>query len=197
MSLLRRLIVRNMMLERQLATLAACGIHPRPGIGLDDLLALHRETRYERSPFTLLLRVLGSTIQAEPERWWSDNIWLLDIESIGGPGDYVRVAQRMATLAGGALPIEDVQDGIDPRQRRAWLEFTLEGTANKWHAKIEENWIDSRIMSNFVKLLEGRDPGKRFTYLDLAGKECLIGCATPEELALLRKSTGLEFEWLG
>ena len=197
MSILRRLVIRNMLLERQLETLVECGIRPAEGVGLNDLLARHRETEYERSPFTLLLRVLGSAPESDPQHWLSDNIWRLDIESIGGPGDYVRVAHRMAAMTEGALPIADVRDGIDPRQGVAWLEFTLEGTQNKWHARMEENWIDSRIMSNFVKLLESRDTQKRFTYLDLPGKECLIGCSTPAELAALRKWTGLPFEWLG
>jgi hypothetical protein len=186
-----------MVLVRQLETLAACGIRPNDGVELSELLARHRESEYERSPFTLLLRVLGSAAQGNPQQWLSDNIWLLDIETIGGPGDYVRVARRMATLANGTLPIAELQDGIDPRQGVAWLEFTLEGTLNRWYAKMEENWIDSRIMSNFVKLLESRDTDKRFTYLDLPGKECLIGCSTPQEFANLRKWTGLEFEWLG
>jgi hypothetical protein len=186
-----------MLLVRQLELLAACGIRPKDGVGLSDLLARHRETEYERSPFTLLLRVLGSATDNDPTQSLSDNIWLLDIELIGGPGDYVRVARRMAAMTEGALPIADVQDGIDPRLGVAWLEFTLEGTQNRWHARLEENWIDSRIMSNFVKLLESRDTEKRFTYLDLPGKECLIGCSTPQEFAALRKWTGLEFEWLG
>lgn len=194
--MLRRLMIRNMMLERQLELLAQCGIQPNEGIGLNHLLDRHREAEYERSPFTLLLRALGSAPEQDPQTWWSDNIWTLNVETIGGPGDYVRVAQRMAILAGGALPISDLRDGIDPRRGVAWLEFTLEGTVNKWHAKIEENWIDSRVVSNFVKLLESRDTDKRYTYLDLPGKECLIGCATPQELASLRKWTGLEFEWL-
>jgi hypothetical protein len=197
LSLLRRLLIRNMMLTRQLELLAECGIRPAEGIGLNELLSRHRETEYERSPFTKLLRVLGGAPEGDPQRWWSDNIWLLNIESIGGPGDYVQIARRMASLAGEALPVADLKDGIDPGQDVAWLEFKLEGSLNQWHAKIEENWIDSRIVSNFVKLLESRDTDKRFTYLDLPGKECLIGCATPEEFAKLRKWTGLEFEWLG
>jgi hypothetical protein len=197
LSLLRRLVIRNTMLVRQLETLAACGIRPNDGVELSDLLARHRETEYERSPYTLLLRVLGSAAENNAESWLSNNIWLLDIESIAGPGDYARVGRRMASLTEGALPIGDVRDGIDPRQRVATLEFTLEGTHNKWHARVEENWIDSRIMSNFVTLLDRRATQKRFTYLDLSGKECLIGCSTPEEFADLRKWTGLNFEWLG
>ena len=60
MSLLRRLMNRNMSLYDQLDTLAVCGIAPREGIGPADLLRLHGERDYETSPFKLLLTALGT-----------------------------------------------------------------------------------------------------------------------------------------
>lgn len=197
MSLLRRLMVRNMLLDRQLELLATCGVRPNPGVGLADLLARHRESEYERSPFKLLLCVLGSDSEREPYRPLSDNIWYLNVEYIAAPGDYVRLAHRMAILAADALPIAGVHDVIDLRRGMAALSFILSNREIKWHAKIEEGWIDRRIMTNFVDLLAAQDTDKRFTYYDLPGKKCLIGCATPQELAGLRKWTGLDFEWLG
>lgn len=197
MSLLRRLLVRNMLLDRQLEVLAAGGIRPNPGVELSDLLARHRESEYERSPFRLLLSVLGSNSESEPYQPLSDDIWFLNVERIAAPGDYVCLVNRMATLARGALPIVDVHDQIDLRQSAARLWFTLHGRGITWQAKIEEGWIDARIMTNFADLLEAQDTDRRFTYLDLPGTECLIGCATPQELATLRHETGLDFEWLG
>ena len=197
MSLLRRLLVRNMLLGRQLEVLAICGVRPNRDVELADLLAGHSESEYERSPFRLLLCVLGGNSHREPYRPLSDDIWFLDVDCIAAPGDYVRVATRMATLAGGALPIRDVYDQIDLRQSSASLSFTLHGRPIRWHARIEEGWIDARIMSNFGELLEEQDTDERFTYLDLPGKECLIGHATPQGLATLRRETGLGFEWLG
>lgn len=197
MSLLRRLIVRNMLLDRQLELLATCGVRPNPGVGLPDLLAHHRESEYERSPFKLLLCVLGSESGEAPYSRLSDNIWYLNVECITAPGDYVRLAQRMAILAADALPITGVHDEIDLRRGFASLFFILSGREIMWHAKIQEGWIDRHIMTNFVDLLTAQDTGKYFTYLDFPGKECLIGCATPQELAGLRKWTGLDFEWLG
>lgn len=190
-------MIRNMPLERQLELLARCGVRPNPGVGLPELLARHSETQYEHSPFKLLLRVLGSTTETQPQSWLSDNIWLLDIECIAGPGDYVHVARRMAMLAGEALPIEEIQDGIDPLRSSAWLSFQLAGREIKWYANVEESWIDPGIMSNFASLLEAQATDKGFIYLDLPGKECLIGCASPEQFFALRKWSGLDFEWLG
>jgi hypothetical protein len=118
-------------------------------------------------------------------------------ECIAGSGDYVKVAQRMAALAGTVLPLEGAHDAFNWRQGAAWLEFTLHGRAFRWPAKIEERWIDPNILSRFVALLDEQGSALRYTGLDLGGQDCLIGCATEEQFAMLRKRTGLEFEWLG
>ena len=130
-------MIQNMPLERQLETLATCGIHPNSGIGFPELLARYDEREYERSPFKLLLRVLGDETGEASGCFLSDNIWYLNTECIMAPGDYAGVALRMATLSGGALPIANVQDSIDPRGSVARLEFTLGEREIKWHAKLQ------------------------------------------------------------
>jgi hypothetical protein len=197
LSLLRRLMNRNLTLYAQLDALAECGIVLNDGIGPAELLALHGEREYETSPFKLLLSVLGTESKESPCLPLSDSLWHMRAECISGLGDYVKVAQRMATLARTALPLEAVSDDFDWRRGVAWLEFTLYGRAFRWPAKIEERWIDPDILSRFVALLEAQDATVRFTGLDLGGQDCLIGCATDEQFAALRKRTGLEFEWLG
>lgn len=197
MSLFRRLLNRNLPLYAQLDTLAECGVVPNPGIGPAELLGLHGEREYETSPFKLLLSVLGTESQESPSLPLSDNVWHMRAECISGPGDYVRVALRMAALAAGRLPIESVHDEFDWRQGVAWLGFTLHEHEYRWPAKIEERWIDPNILSRFVALLDDQDTDRRFTGLDLGGQDCLIGCATNEQFAALRKQTGLDFEWLG
>lgn len=188
---------RNLTLYSQLDTLAECGIVPNDGVGPAELLARHGEREYETSPFKLLLSVLGSESAEPPRLPLSDNLWHMRAECTSGPGDYVKVAQRMATLAGATLPLEEVHDEFDWRQGVAWLGFTMRGDAFRWPAKIEERWIDPNILSRFVALLEEQDTALRFTGLDLGGQDCLIGCATDEQFVALRKRTGLEFEWLG
>ncbi len=103
MSLLRRLMNRNMSLYDQLDTLAVCGITPRDGVGPPELLRLHGEREYETSPFKLLLTALGSESDEPPHLPMSDNVWHMHAECAARGGDYVRVAQRMATLAADAL----------------------------------------------------------------------------------------------
>jgi hypothetical protein len=197
MSLLRRLMNRNMSLYTQLDMLAECGIAPREGVGPAELLVRHSDRDYETSPFKLLLAVLGSDSDEPPHLPMSDNVWHMRAECAARGGDYVKVAQRMATLAGDALPIESLQDEFDLRRGVAWLTFRLRSEEFRWPAKIEERWIDPNILSRFAALLEAQQTDRRYICLDLGGQDCLLACATDEQFAVLRKRTGLSFEWLG
>lgn len=197
MSLLLRLMNRNMTLYAQLDVLAECGIAPRADVGPAELLVRHREREYETSPFKLLLAELGSESNEPPCLPMSDNVWHMRAECIARGGDYVKVAHRMTALAAEALPIESVCDEFDLRRGIAWLTFTLRGRECRWPAKIEERWIDPMILSRFAALLEAQETDRRYICLDLGGQDCLLGCATDEQFFALRKSTGLDFEWLG
>jgi hypothetical protein len=197
MSLLRRLMNRNMTLYDQLDSLAECGMAPRPGVAPAELLVVHGEREYETSPFKLLLATLGTESPHPPHLTMSDNVWLMRAECASRGGDYVKVAHRMAMLAGEVLSLESVHDEFDLRRGVAWLTFTLRGEEFRWLAKIEECWIDPVILSRFAALLEAQDAGLRYICLDLGGQDCLLGCATDEQFAALRKRTGLPFEWLG
>jgi hypothetical protein len=188
---------RNMSLYAQLDQLAACGIAPRDGVGPAELLARHSDRDYETTPFKLLLSALGSDSEEPPSLPLSNNVWLMHAECAARGGDYARVAHRMSTLATDALPIESAHDEFDLGRGVAWLSFALHGQQFRWPAKIEERWIDPLILSRFSALLEAQPTDRRFVCLDLGGQDCLLGCATEAQFAILRKVTGLAFEWLG
>ena len=197
MSLLRRLMNRNMSLYAQLDTLAECGIAPRGALGPAELLALHSDRDYETTPFKLLLSALGADSKEPPYLPLSNNVWLMHADCAAHSGDYSKVAHRMATLATDALPIESVRDEFDFGRGVAWLSFTLRGEQFRWPAKIEERWIDPLVLSRFAALIEAQLTDRRYTCLDLGGQDCLLGCAAEAQFSVLRKRTGLAFEWLG
>jgi hypothetical protein len=194
---LRRLANRNMSLYAQLEELARCGIEPADGVGISDLLSRYSERRYETDPFRLLLSVLGGESNESPAAPLSENVWHLRVGSVAGKGDYVRIAQRMSLLAQGALPITDIADEFDWAAGVVWLRFRLASEPIDWPARIREHWIDPALFSRFALLLEAQDTARRFTYLDLGGQDALLGCATPQQFAELRRRTGLRFQWLG
>jgi hypothetical protein len=74
--------------------------------------------------------------------------------------------------------------------------FELDGSAIEWHARVNDNWIDPEILSRFCALLASRNGRSRYTFLDLKGQDCIIGCATEDQFRGLRKMTGMNFTWL-
>jgi len=124
-----------MQLEQQIKLLSDCGIPLNEGVTVDDLLYSWGREEYEGQPFELLLITMGGELESrltarEPDErgtsFASDHIWHFDTECIEGPGSYVRIAERMAVLADGDLPLENIADSVDLEQEVAWLSFTLD-----------------------------------------------------------------------
>lgn len=186
----------SISLEQQIDGLAACGIRLLPEIGSKPLQDSFDRENYEKEPYVLLLTVMGGELDVEPFTYASDDIWHFDTECIEDHNAYVRIAQRFVDLAGSALPLQEISDYVEIEEGQAWLSFKLDGEEYKWTAVVEDDWIDPKIMSRFAELLVQRHCGKGFTYCDLGGQDCLIGCSTPEQLEKLRSLTGLNFVWL-
>ena len=186
----------KLSLDQQLENLATCGIRLRPEFTVDTLLESFDRGKYEERPYVGAVIRLGGETEHEPFRPLSDNLWHLDTESIHGEGSYKYVAERMRDLAQGELPIENIRDHFDAENGDAWVAFDLRGETLEWHARVKEDWIDPGILTNFCALLRQQNGSRRYTYLDLKGQNCIIGCATEEELRKLRKMTGMNFTWL-
>lgn len=145
----------------------------------------------------MVLAVLGGEIEEHPwGRRFSDNIWHFDTECIEDHGAYIAITKRMRDLAGGDLPLQNIRDYVDVEQGIAWLEFELDGERIHWDMKMDNDWVDVTIFGRFVALMSKRKTKRRFTYFDLKGQDCLIGCCFPAQFTALRKKTGLDFEWL-
>src|SRR5437867_1103310 len=109
--------------EKQLQTLADCGIRLVPAVTPDRLLVSFDPDDDEERPYVPLLCSMGSELDVEPLKFASDDIWHFDTECIEDHNDYVRIAQRLSDLAGGDLPIDDVNDYVDIEEGEAWLSF--------------------------------------------------------------------------
>lgn len=181
-------------LEKQLQILHDCGVRLAPGVTKDHLLTSYDREYLEAKPFLRLLAAIGGELEDEPFGRLYDNIWHFDTECIEDHGDYARIANRMRDLAGGDLPLVDINDYVDVE--KAWLSFKLNGVETRWEAEVDNDWVDTRVFSVFIGLLAKQPTDKRYTYFDLQGQDCLIGCSAPEQLIRLRKETGLSFEWL-
>jgi hypothetical protein len=181
--------------EQQLETLARCGITLAPGVTADALLNVVDREGFEADPYRLLLTCMGNQAEDGP-RYLSDNIWHFDTECIEDHGAYVAIARRLTQLAQRELPLEEITDFVDVDARTAHVAFRLDGKSYRWDANVEDDWVDASILSRFAELLEHVGKGRRFTYIDLGGQDCLIGCATAEGKERLARETGLTVEWL-
>ena len=186
--------------EQQLSTLEGCGIKLAPGVAPEAMLGSIGREAFEAEPYRLLLICMGGEAENEAQAGEtghpSDNIWHFDTECIEDQGAYVTIARRLSELAQGALPLEDVTDHIDIDAGEAHVAFRLAGQDYHWEATVDNDWVDASILSRFASLLERSGQGRRFTYIDLSGQDCLIGCAVESERARLAKETGLKVEWL-
>ena len=183
-------------LDEQIESLAACGISLSPGLSKEDLLSEYEAEEFIDEPYLLLLVALGGETEEENSRPISTNIRTFDTECIEDHGDYARIATRLRDLTGGDLPLQDIRDYVDVEKEQAWIAFSLDGQEYKWEFEVESDWVDTQIFSLFDSLLRSRPTNKRFTYLNLDGQDCLIGCATPEQFERLKATSGLDFKWM-
>ena len=186
--------------EKQLSTLANCGIKLVPGVAPEALLESFDREAFEAEPYRLLLVCMGGEAESESQAgetgYPCDNIWHFDTECIEDHGAYAAIARRMKDLAQGELPLEEINDYVDVEAGEARVAFRLAGQSYRWDAEVKDDWVDPMILSRFSDLLSRVGRSRRFTYIDLGGQDCLIGCATAQERERLSRETGLKVEWL-
>jgi hypothetical protein len=176
-------------LGKLLEDLAACGVRLLPAATPAALERAWSKERYEREPHKLALIALGG----EPPL--AENIWHFDVECIEDDGAYARIAERTRMVAGGDLPLTNIQDHVDLDAGEAWLSFELDGKVTRWACHVDDDWVDPDVMSQFAMLLTERNTGRRLVYLDLQGQDCIVTCLSKDELKRIRKVTGLAFKW--
>jgi hypothetical protein len=174
-------------LEEKLEALASCGITLRPEFSIDDLLSSWDRAEYEEPGFELTLVGIGMTQEEPPWKPRSENLWHFDTECIEDHGAYAAIAKRMVELAGGSLPLTDIEDYVDIEECKAWLSFKLESKSIKIDLAVEDDWVDSKIFGHFARLLAEKDRSKTYLYYDLGGQDCIIGCLDRENYQKLRK----------
>src|SRR5690606_40193171 len=111
-----------------------------------------------------------------------------------GGGD-ARIAEHRRGLAARGRPREEIEDYVDVEGGQASLSVTLDGQRLRCVPEVDGDWVDPEVLSWFPALLADRNTGRRFTYLDTGGQDCVIGCFSADELERLREKTGLNWEW--
>ena len=177
-----------------LKQLASLGIRVRPGIADEDLLYSRGGTMDSPVECLELLCVLGNEVERGDFERISDDIWHFDAECIGGRGDYIRLLERFAALAKGALPLTDIRDDVDIENGMAWVEFSLEGKKFRWDLAVNDDWVDPEIYSQLQQLAMQRGSGKRF-FIAILAQDSLISFGDDQMRQALSKLSGLDFRW--
>lgn len=130
---------------------------------------------------------IGMTQEEPPWTPRSMNLWHFDTECIEDHGAYIDITNRIVELAGGSLPLTDVEDYVDIEAGKAWLSFKLDGETTKIDCVVDDDWVDSNVFGHFIHLLAAKDPSKIYFYYDLGGQDCIIGCLDRENYVKLQK----------
>lgn len=174
-------------LEQKLHALAACGLSLRPKFTVDDLLSSWDRDDYEKPGYDMALVGLGMTQEEPPWEPHCDNLWHFDTECIEDHGSYADIARRMSDMAGGSLPLTDIEDYVDLEEGKAWLTFQLNGVSTRIDCKVNDDWVDTDVLGVFARLLEKNDSDKLYLYYDLDGQDCIIGCLDRTNYTKLRQ----------
>jgi hypothetical protein len=128
-----------MKLEDQLSCLAGVGLRLATGRTVAELLHSFPRESYENEPFSLLLFMLGSEVEAEPwGRWFCDRAWSFDTECVYGSGAYVDIASQLGRVAGQPDALSDIRDHIDFDSGEGWIEYSVGGHRRRWKVAISD-----------------------------------------------------------
>ena len=148
-------------LEQQLATLAELGLSLEDGATAEDLLESFSRDEYETNPYDLILFMLGCEVEREPwGRPFCSRARNFDTECIYETGDYAKIVNRLAKLAGDPDWLTDVRDEVDIENKKALLEYSAKGRVRRLHPDVNGDWCDGNAVMVVMSDLE-RD-GNRF-----------------------------------
>ncbi len=177
-----------------LQQLETIGIRVREGIAPDDLLYSLGGTMDSPTDWAQLLCVLGSEVERGEFPRVSDDIWHFDAECIEDHGAYVAVVDRFVTLTRGALPLTNVRDSVEIKNRKAFVEFELDGQTIHWDLKVHDDWVDPTLYGRLQNLVTPRGAGRRFFIAGL-GQDSLLACGDDRMRQGLSELSGLKFQW--
>jgi hypothetical protein len=126
-------------LEQKIEVLAGCGFRLAQPFTVEDLLQSWDRAALEKLGYDSVLVAMGMTEEQEPWRNHCVNLWTFDTECIEDHGAYKKIAERMAELAGGSLPIENIRDYVDVENNEAWLAFSFHGKDIKIECEVKDD----------------------------------------------------------
>ncbi|MCC6484029.1 MAG: hypothetical protein IT209_04200 [Armatimonadetes bacterium] len=181
----------------QVTKLDSLGLHLNPGIEPEDLEGdWDADMLAQAEPFELAYISMGGDMQREGEAVpVSDQLFLLESGSISNPGDCARIITALARISAGEVKIQNASDTLQPGASKACVSFDVAEEHLEWDVRVTDGDVDATLFTQMVELTEKLGTRGRYTSF-ATGDDLVIGFATPEQLARLRKETSLDIVWL-
>jgi len=190
----------HLSLRDVLDTLAECGIRPKRGVSVEDIAQTNYGAPLEADDCYYYLDILGRLgfeRAVPPHDELSNNVHYTNVKVIYEVDAYTAILRRLVALTRGRFPVRKIWSRIDFEGGVGELRFVLDGDQYSWPIKVNKTYLDGSLVVKFARLFRQYQSELKFTFYNVSGQDCLIGCATNEEIAKLRRLTGVWFATLG
>lgn len=133
-------------LQTRIDSLANIGLSMAPGLTIADLLEHLDRDWYARDPYGHILTVYAGGI--------CDRGWEFDFEALSGPGDYADALRPLVRITGQMDLVTDLCDNFDIRKPSCVVTYKIKGEPRQLTARINNDWVDEKVLSAFLKDLE-------------------------------------------
>jgi hypothetical protein len=149
-------------LQAHIESLAKIGLNMAPGRTITDLLEHLDRDGYARDPYAQILAAYASGI--------CDRGWEFDFEALSGPGDYADAFRPFALMTGQQDLVTGLSDNFDIRKQSCVITYKIKGEQRQLTARIDNDWIDEKVLSAFLKdLEENAERDARFCLAETGG----------------------------
>ena len=105
----------------------------------------------------------------------SDQGWNFDFEALSGPGDYAAALQPIVDIVRQPALVTDLSDDFDIRKQTCTVSYTINGQPRELVARVNNDWVDENLMSDFLADLETHAAGdNHFCFLETGGDYTLF-----------------------
>ncbi len=167
---------KHLALEDQLDALADLGIQLNPGITIDDMLYSYPREEFERTPFEVVLFVLGIEVERKPwGRYFSNQVWNFDAECIADPTIYTEIVQNLCRISNAGSSVAEIESDVDFEANKAWLKYRVvrgeESVIRHWDVEVDHDWADPMAVSYVMADIE---QGGRHFYAKANGQASIL-----------------------
>jgi hypothetical protein len=184
-------------LDAQITSFSNVGLNLVKGRSKEELLESFGEDEFINDPYALLFFMYGNEVESEPwGRYFSDQVWNFDLESIVDDTSYSHILLRLAVISGTDHLLSDVSGSLDWDNQKVSISYKLGEFERSLKPKFETDWADEETVKQFIAdIVATTNDGKQFWAAD-NGQAAILVYLNDEGAAKLNAlSDGLISPW--